>query len=260
MITVGIDCGAKNTKAIVLKDGVIVGKGLCLTGFDQERAVDNALNQALEDAGISKGDVAKIAAVGFEYRPVNADIVVNEFNAMAKAGHFFFRNAGTVVDVGAEGSRVVKVGAKGEVLDFIMNEKCAAGAGTFVESMSRALEIPLEEIGDLALKSDNPIPMNAQCVIFAESEVVGLIHANVPKEDISRAIHDAMADRIVSMIFRLGMNEDVVLIGGMGLNAGFVEGVRRGLGLDKLYIPPDPEFGLAVGAAIVATASCGAER
>ncbi len=260
MIVAGVDCGAKNTKAIVLKNGIIIGKGLCLTGFDQEKAVSNALNRALENAGISRGDVAKVATAGFGYKSVNADMGVNEFKSMAKAAHFFFRNAGTVVDVGAEGSRVVKVGARGEVLDFVMNEKCAAGAGTFVESMARALEVPLEEIGNLSLQSDNPVSMNAQCVIFAESEVIGLIHANVPKQDISRAIHDAMADRIVSMIFRVGMNEDLVILGGMGLNAGFVEGIRRGLDIEKLYVPSDPEFGLAVGAAVAATASCESAR
>jgi len=141
---------------------------------------------------------------------------------------------------------------KGNAIDFAINEKCAAGAGTFIEAMARALETPLEEMGPLALKSDKQIPMNAQCVIFAESEVVGLIHAKTPKADISRAIHDAMASRIVSMIRRIGVNKEVVMLGGVAYNPAFVEAIRRELDLERLYVPDYPEFGMAVGAAVVA--------
>jgi benzoyl-CoA reductase subunit D len=119
--------------------------------------------------------------------------------------------------------------------------------------MGRALEVPLEEMGHLALTSDKVIPMNAQCAIFAESEVVGLIHAKTDIKDISKAIHDAMASRIVSMIRRVGVNEDVAMLGGVGRNPGFVEAIRRELKLEKVFIPDDPEFGAAVGAAVAAS-------
>jgi benzoyl-CoA reductase subunit D len=107
-------------------------------------------------------------------------------------------------------------------------------------------------MGNLALSSNKQVPMNAQCAIFAESEVVGLIHAKTPKNDISRAIHDAMASRIVSMIRRIGVNEDVVLMGGVGYNPGFVRAMQRELNLDIIYIPEMPEYGSAVGAAVAA--------
>jgi benzoyl-CoA reductase subunit D len=141
---------------------------------------------------------------------------------------------------------------KGNPLDFAINEKCAAGAGAFIEAMGRALEIPLEQMGSLALQSNKEIPINAQCAIFAESEVVGLIHRKIAKQDISKAIHDAMASRIVSMIRRIGINEDVVMLGGVGYNPGFVEAVKRQLGLSKVFLPEEPDFGMAVGAAVVA--------
>jgi benzoyl-CoA reductase subunit D len=118
--------------------------------------------------------------------------------------------------------------------------------------MARALEVKLEEMGPLALTSDKEIPMNAQCAIFAESEVVGLIHAKTSKPDISKAIHDAMASRIVSMIRRIGVNEDVVLLGGVGRNPGFVEAMKLQLELEKIHIPDEPEYGEAVGAAVAA--------
>ena len=156
-----------------------------------------------------------------------------------------------MADVGAEEGRAVKIDENGNVVDFAINEECAAGAGAFIEAMARALEVTVEEMGPLALKSDKAIPMNAQCVIFAESEVVGLIHAKTDKTDISKAIHDAMASRIVSMIMRVGVNEHVVMIGGVSRDPGLVELMKKELHVENLFIPDDPEFGAAVGAAVV---------
>jgi benzoyl-CoA reductase subunit D len=253
MITAGIDCGAKNTKTIIMKDGEIVGKGLILAGLDQEKAVQESLGQALKDAGISKDDVPKIYGTGSGRKTIKiADDSINEIKAMSKGANFFFPNARTVTDVGAEEGRAAKIDEKGNPIDFAINEKCAAGAGAFIESMARALEVTIEDMGPLCLESDKEIPMNAQCVIFAESEVVGLIHANTDKPDISKAIHDAMASRMVSIIRRIGVNEDIVMVGGMGYNPGFVAAMKRELNVDNIYIPDEPEYAAAVGAAVVA--------
>ena len=253
MITAGIDCGAKNTKTIIMKDGEIVGKGMILTGFDQEKAVRESLGQALKDAGISKDDVRKIYGTGSGRKAIKmADDSIAEIKAMSKGANFFFPNARTVTDVGAEEGRAAKIDEKGNPIDFAINEKCAAGAGAFIESMARALEVTIEDMGPLCLESDKEIQMNAQCVIFAESEVVGLIHANTAKSDISKAIHDAMASRIVSIIRRIGVNEDIVMVGGMGYNPGFVAAMKRELNVDNIYIPDEPEYAAAVGAAVVA--------
>lgn len=253
MITAGIDCGAKNTKTIIMKDRKIIGKGMVLTGFDQGVAVNSSLDAASKDAGISKDDIEKVYGTGSGRESIGiAEEKVNDIKAMAKGGIYFFPNARTVTDVGAEEGRVARIDENGNVVDFAINEKCAAGAGAFIESMARALEMTLEEIGPLALKSDKEIPMNAQCVIFAESEVVGLIHAKTGKKDISRAIHDAMASRIVSMIRRVGIRKDVVMIGGVGHNPGFKNSMLRELDITEIYIPDLPEYGAAVGAAVVA--------
>jgi benzoyl-CoA reductase subunit D len=157
-----------------------------------------------------------------------------------------------VADVGAEEGRAAKIDEKGNPVDFAINEKCAAGAGTFIEAMARALEVTVEEMGPLCLQSDKKIPMNAQCVIFAESEVVGLIHAKTKKQDISKAIHDSMAGRIGSLIRRIGVNKDVAMIGGLGYNPGFMAAMVRELKVEKIYVPDEPEYGAAVGAAVVA--------
>lgn len=254
MIVAGIDCGAKNTKTVIMNNGQIIGKGSVLTGFDQSLAVHGSLEIALKMAAILKSDIQKFAGTGSGKDSIDvADTMVNDINAMAKAANFLFPNCRTVTDVGAEEGRAVKIDEKGMVIDFAINEKCAAGAGSFIEAMGRALEVPLEEMGPLALTSDKEIPMNAQCAIFAESEVVGLIHAKTDVKDISKAIHDAMASRIVSMIRRVGVNVDVAMLGGVGKNPAFVEAMRRELKLDKIYIPDEPEFGAAVGAAVAAS-------
>jgi len=253
MITAGIDCGAKNTKSVIIKDGKIIGRGSVMTGFEQSEAVRASLDMALKDAGLSLHDLAHVGGTGSGAKAIKeADVTVNDIKAIAAAANFFFPTSRTVADVGAEEGRAAKLDEKGNVVDFAINEKCAAGAGAFIEAMARALETSLTEMGPMALSSDNAIPMNAQCTIFAESEVVGLIHAKTPRRDISKAIHDAMAGRIVSMIRRIGVNPDIVMLGGVAYNPGFVEALRRELGLDKVCIPEKPEFGAAVGAAVVA--------
>lgn len=253
MIVSGIDCGGKNTKTVIMKDGKIIGKGSVLTGFDLGKAVADSLSVALQSAGIGRGDVYKVGGTGSGKKAITVmDTEVNDIKAMAKAAHYFFPNARTVADVGAEKSLVVKVDEQGGVVDFAINEKCAAGAGAFIEAMGRALGQKLEDMGHLALQSDKVITINSQCAIFAESEVVGLIHAKTDLQDISKSIHDAMASRIVSMIRRVGVNEDVVLIGGVGRNPGFVAAMKRELKLETLFVPDEPEFGAAVGAALVA--------
>lgn len=254
MIAAGIDCGVKSAKTVILKDGKIIGRGAAATGFDQELAVRESMDAALKDARISETDLDRVTATGSGARAISrADAQVNDIRAIAIAAHFFFPNCGTVVDVGAEESRTVRVDEKGAPQDFVVNDKCAAGAGAFIEAMSRALETDLAEFGLLALESTNPIPMNAQCAIFAESEVVGMIHAKIEKKDISRAIHDAIAGRVVSMIRRIGAKPDVVMVGGVAHNPGFVGALKRELGLDQVLIPEKPEFAAATGAALVAS-------
>jgi benzoyl-CoA reductase subunit D len=256
MITAGIDCGAKNTKAVILRDGKLIGRGKVLTGFDPGTAAEESLTQAVTQAGIARSAIQKTFGTGSGRAAVAvAEGTVDEIKAMAKGAHFFFPNARTVADVGAEEARAAKLDERGNAVDFAVNEKCAAGAGAFIEAMARALEVTIEEMGPLCLASDKQIPMNAQCVIFAESEVVGLIHSKSSKPDISKAIHDAIAGRIVSMIRQIGVNEDVALIGGLGHNPGFVASMTKQLKVNKICVPEDPDCGAAVGAAVCAAES-----
>jgi benzoyl-CoA reductase subunit D len=176
---------------------------------------------------------------------------VSDIRAAARGASYFMPSARTVIDVGAEEARGIRVDETGRVLDFAINEKCAAGTGAFIEAISRALEIPLEEMGALSLESKIEIPLNAQCVVFAESEVVSLIHAKTPKQDIVRAVHDAIASRIGSTVRRVGIENDVVLVGGMAHNPGFLNSLKRSL-KTEITVPEDPDYVGATGAALEA--------
>ncbi len=248
----GIDCGAKNTTVVILKDNEVLAEVSVLTGFNQNETAEKALNQALKKAGLSRENLEHITVTGTGKDEVKfANSTVSEVKADAKGATFLFPSVRTLIDVGAEEGRAIKINEKGKVMDFAVNEKCAAGAGTFTETMARALEIKLEKMGALSLKSQKKVPMNAQCAVFAESEVVSLIHNKYSKEDIAHAVHDAIADRIASMTRKIGIEKEIVLIGGVAKNIGFVDSLKKNLKLD-LLIPKDPEFTGALGAALVA--------
>ncbi len=252
MITAGVDCGARTIKVLILQDGKELAKSTVLTGFDQLAAVEQAFQSALQQANLAREQLRHITATGIGRKSVAfANSEITEVSADAKAAVFLFPNVRTVIDVGAEEGRAIRCEADGRVKDFAVNEKCAAGAGTFLETMARALEIKLDEMSALSLKSQKIIPMNAQCAVFAESEVVSLIHAGIAKEDIVRAVHEAMADRIAAMARRVGIEREVALLGGVGKDPGFVAAFKRELELDVL-IPPEPEYVGALGAALVA--------
>lgn len=252
MIVAGIDCGAKFVKALILEGDKILAKSSVLAGFDQKAAADEALALVLEEAGLSKEDLAHVTATGAgKEEAAFTQTTVTEVGANARAMSVLFPSVRTVIDVGAEEGRAIRISEKGKVIDFAINEKCAAGAGTFTETMARALEVNVEEIGPLSLKAEKAVPMNAQCAVFAESEVVSLIHAKHSKEDIARAVHDAIADRIASMARKIGIEKDVALVGGVARNPGFVDSIKRDLEVE-LLIPDDPEFSCALGAAFVA--------
>lgn len=252
MISCGIDVGARTVK-VVLLDGVkVLGKSIRVAGLEVEAEVELALKEALSSAGISKGDVQATAATGSGREAVkDAKQRPTGITCAARGIDALFPETRMLLDVGAEEGRAIQCEG-GKVKNFVINEKCAAGAGTFIETMSRALEIPFEEFGSLALESKNLVPMNAQCAVFAESEVVSLIHQKTPKEDIARAVCEAMAGRIGSMSRRITLTPPITLAGGVATNKGFVTALQGDLKSD-LKIPPDPEFISAIGAARIAS-------
>ncbi len=249
MVTMGIDIGAKNVKVLILKDGKVLANDIAVGGIEEKKVAKELVESVLKKAGLTKEDVQKVVATGAGYKSApyfNEEIT--EIGAAARGVHHLFPSARTVIEVGAEEGRGTRIDENGKVIDFVINEKCAAGAGAFTESMSRALEVPLVEFAVLATKSTKATPMNAQCAVFAESEVVSLVHTKTSKEDISRAVHDALAERVR----RVGVEKDVALIGGVARNPGFIQSLNRELGLEVL-VPEAPDFVGALGAALAAT-------
>lgn len=251
MISVGIDVGAKNIKIVVLQDKEIIAKGQTPSGFE---AKDNAIrlfNEVIKEAGIDKEQIDSITSTGSGRKDIDfATNSVTDVTASSRGAYEINNSIRTVIDVGAEEGRGIHCGDKGKIIDFAVNEKCAAGSGAFTEAMARALEIPIEEFGPLSLQSDKEIPMNAQCAVFAESEVVSLMHAKTAKKDIAKAINDAIAARITSMVRKVGFENEIALVGGVANNVGFVRSIKHHLKTDVI-IPKDPEFVCAFGAALI---------
>lgn len=253
MITAGIDMGTKTIKVVIQKNGEVLGRAIAEAGFNASAVARKVLDSALSETNINRSQVAKLIATGAGSEQVpEKDKTVTQVECAVRGARHLFPDVLTVIDVGAEESRAIRCDACGRVVDVAHNEKCAAGAGAFTEALARALETSVDELGPLSRQSKQATSINAQCVVFAESEVVSMIHDNVPKPDMIRAVHDAIAGRIVSMAQKLGKKTPIALVGGLARNVGFVDSLVRGLQVEAVRIPEHPEFCVALGAALTA--------
>jgi len=249
MIVAGIDVGGKNIHIVIKKDGQILGKVTGPSGIKKAEAVEQLYNEVLKKTGLTRKDVERVVATGSAAkRAAFANGFIPDVAADARGVNKLIPSARTVIDVGAEEGRAIKVGADGKVLDFAINDKCAAGTGTFVEAMSRALEVSLDEMSKISLQSTQTLSINAQCAVFGESEVVSLIHQKTPNPDIARAVMNAIAGRVTSVARIVGLDKDVVMVGGMARNAGFLDSLKKNMEMDVI-VPEDPDYIGALGAA-----------
>ncbi len=254
MIVAGIDVGGKNLHIVVKKDGQVLGKAAGPTGIKKAEAVEQLYDEVLKKAGLTRKDVERVVATGSSAKRVAfANSYIPDAAADARGVNKLVPSARTVIDVGAEEGRAIKVNPEGRIVDFAVNNKCAAGTGTFVEAMSRALEVSVDEISKIALQSTQTLSVNAQCAVFGESEVVSLIHQKTPKPDIARAVMNAIAGRVASVARIVGLEKDVVMIGGMARNAGFVDSLKKSIDMN-VVVPEDPDYMGALGAAEAALA------
>jgi predicted CoA-substrate-specific enzyme activase len=259
MIVAGIDVGGRNLHIIIKRDAQILGKIAGPAGIKKAEAVEQLYDEILKKVGLPRKDVERVVATGSAAkRVVFANGSIPDAAADARGVNKLIPTARTIIDVGAEESRVIKVSPDGRVLDFAMNEKCAAGTGTFVEAMSRALEVSVDEMSRITLQSTQTLSTNAQCAVFGESEVVSLIHQKTPKPDIARAVMNAIAGRIASAARMVGLEKDIVMVGGMARNAGFIDSLKKNIEMD-VRVPEDPDYIGALGAAEAALAGVYAE-
>jgi len=252
MITAGIDCGSQNTKGAIMKDGKVIAQAMQATEFDADLAAKNVYEKMLKDAGITKEDVEKLVITGVGRDMIKwGDNEINEVGAAARGARFVDPACETVIDMGADSCRVIRLNQDGTVMKYEVNDKCASGAGTFIETMARALQISTEEMGDYSLRHTKELATNAQCVVFAESEVISLIHAKEKIEDIAYGVHMGIANRIASMNRRVGLTDTLVMIGGPAYNKGLVSCMSKVFERD-IKVLDNNQFVSAYGAAIYA--------
>lgn len=253
MISAGVDIGSTTTKTVILDGDNVRGAVLVPSGNLPGRAAAKTFQQALEQAGLTESDVDVIATTGYGRRmPDFGDVVMTEIKACAAGALFRGAPDGpihTIIDVGGQDTKVIALDDAGDIEDFNMNDKCAAGTGRFLEMLAAKLELSYEDFVAEALKSDNMIQMNATCAVFAESEVIGLLARNVSKPDIAAAAHNAIASRIASMTRRVGRRPAFCFVGGGACNAALVKALQETLGR-TLCVPGDAQFVVALGAAI----------
>ena len=251
MITAGIDVGNRFTKAVLQNDGEILSFSRAESGFDQKKAAEKAFRQAVAIAGATEDDVAKIIATGAGQREVDfATGLITDVSAAARGAIKIFPEARTVAEVGSETGKAIRMDGEGRVKNFTFNDKCAAGVGSFVESISHILQVSPEEMSLLALEAGDNITINAQCAVFAESEVISLIHAGIPRAEIAKAVLVAMAGRISSLVHRVGLEKEMAVIGGTAKSQAFITALEEIMQVKLLADNEKSEYFSALGAAL----------
>jgi len=252
MIAAGIDIGSITAEAVLLQGSQILAFAILPTGANSRIAAERALNAALDQAYLPREAVTRIVATGYGRASFpQADQKITEITCHARGAFFIHPRTRTVIDIGGQDSKVIRLDEKGRNLDFQMNDKCAAGTGRFLEVMANALEVKLEDLGRLSFAASQTIKISSTCTVFAESEVVSLIAAGQPAEVIIRGLHDAVADRVLGLVQRVGFEEEVALTGGVAKNKGVARALEERLRV-KLFIPPEPQIVGALGAALFA--------
>ena len=253
MLFAGIDIGSLSTDAVLLdRNGEIAGSAIVATGASTRKACEEAFAKALADAGAAPSAVVFTVSTGYgREMAASADLSVTEITCHARGARFLFPEARTVLDIGGQDSKIIRLTQDGRVADFAMNDKCAAGTGRFLEVMARTLEMDLEEMGPRSLLSRKTVPVSSMCTVFAESEVISLIASGTPPEDIARGIHLAIADRIAALAERVGMIAPAVMTGGVAKNPGARKALEGKFGF-PLLVPADPQLAGALGAALIA--------
>lgn len=258
MYVMGIDSGSTSTNAVIMdQDRKIKAFSVVRTGAKSGVSADRALHEVLEKAGLAREDISWIVSTGYGRVSIEfADENVTEISCHGKGAHYFNPAIRTILDIGGQDSKAIRLNENGEVKDFVMNDKCAAGTGRFLEMIARTLEVSLDELGAIALTSKEKIEITSMCSVFAESEVISLIANNKEKADIADGVCHAIANKASGLLRRVGMEPEFMMTGGVAKNPGVVRAVEEKIG-SKLYICEEPEIVGAAGAALYALEKTG---
>ncbi len=251
----GVDVGSTQTKAVIVDDALnIVGRALVETGASVTLAAQNAYDLALRDGDIHEEEegVGFIVGTGYgRYKVTFGDAQTTEISCHGRGAVHMFPLTRTVVDMGGQDTKAIKVSATGEIIDFVMNDKCAAGTGRFLGAAASALDIPLGELGPTALRSERPVKISTTCTVFAESEILSWLGKGKKVEDILLGVHQSVVSRSLSLMRRVGIEQEVTFTGGVANNLGMVEVLNRELGF-RANVSADSHYMGALGAALFA--------
>lgn len=255
MIVGGCDVGSATGKAVIMRDGEIISYDIIPSTTKPEVTARTVMDTALTKAGLSSiTDLDYIVGTGYGRLKVPfANENISEITCHARGAQWLLPTVRTVVDIGGQDCKVMSLGEKGKVLEFVMNDRCAAGTGRFFEAMARALDCSLQGLSELALQGKNPATISSQCSVFAESEVVTLVNEGKELSDIVAGLHASIASRLNSMVRKVGLVEDVVLTGGCAKNDGLAKALDEKLGMRVKKLPVDPQIAGAIGAALIAS-------
>ncbi|MFQ5898471.1 MAG: acyl-CoA dehydratase activase [Candidatus Methylomirabilia bacterium] len=252
MLFAGVDIGSRGSKAVILEDSQLLSSSICNTGPDSAGTAVQTFEEAAKGTGLAVKDMDYVVATGYGRVLVPfAHENISEISCHAKGAHWYFRSVRTILDMGGQDCKAISVNERGAVTRFIMNDKCAGGTGRFLELIAEVLGLALEEIGPRSLSSQQKVPFNTICAVFAKSEALALSKRGVAKSDILSGLHDAIAVRCQSLLKRVSIQKEFAITGGIAKNCGMVAKIAGKVGLEPC-LAPDPQIVGAVGAALFA--------
>jgi predicted CoA-substrate-specific enzyme activase len=254
MLVGGCDVGSATGKAVIMRNGEIISYEIIPSTTKPEVTARTVMDMALKKAGLSSiSELDYIVGTGYGRLKVPfANENISEITCHARGAQWLLPTVRTVVDIGGQDCKVMSLGENGKVLEFVMNDRCAAGTGRFFEAMARALDCSLQGLSELALQGKDPATISSQCSVFAESEVITLVNEGKELSDIVAGLHASIASRLNSMVRKVGLVEDVVLTGGCAKNDGLAKALEEKLGMRVKKLPLDPQIAGAIGAALIA--------
>ncbi|MEM2238216.1 MAG: acyl-CoA dehydratase activase [Candidatus Caldarchaeum sp.] len=248
---VGVDAGSTYTKAAIIDEHErLIAVSILMTGVRINEAAKKAFNEVLQKAGISESDVSILVGTGYgRYNITFGNMQVTEISCHAKGAHFLFPKTRTVLDMGGQDTKAIRINERGEVVDFCMNDKCAAGTGRFIEGAAKVLGLSLSEVGELSLKGKKPVKISSTCAVFAETETMEQLAWGNSIEDVLYGVHTAMAVRSIGLLRRVGIEPELTFTGGVSQNVGMVKCLEEQLNM-KINTSSLTMYCGAIGAAL----------
>ena len=250
----GVDIGSLMTKSVIISNGEVLSSIMLPTGVLPEETGHKAFMESLDIAGLTQDDIKYTVATGYGRITAGyADKTVTEITCHAKGAHYIYPATRTIIDMGGQDCKVIRIDVNGKVLDFAMNDKCAAGTGRFLEVMASVFKVRLDDLGAMALNATELVPISSTCTVFAESEVISLAARGERPENILKGVHHAISNRVAGMASRVGVENDILFTGGVAKNAGMKEALEEALNTGIVIPKYDPQLVGALGAAVLAS-------